>query len=146
MINVLVSTTVTQGAAPGDFCWVPEGELVARYGVVCASERPDGAGCGCGRAFAGLTTHKATTTAMVVQLDMTEAEWRAALHQTLVDTGWAEAMAADEVADLIDELVEIDLHSAAQLAPGTILGRLAYNEPDGTTQDMFLDRTALRWS
>jgi hypothetical protein len=59
MINVLVSTTVTQGAAPGDFCWLPEGELVARYGVVCASERPDGSGCGCGRAFAGLITHKA---------------------------------------------------------------------------------------
>lgn len=144
MINVLVSTTLTQGAAPGDFCWLPEGELLARYGVVCASERPDGSGCGCGRAFAGLITHKATTTAMVVQVDMTEAEWRAALHQTLVDTGWAELMAADEVAELIDELVAIDLHSAAQLAPGTILGRLAYNEPDGTIQDMFLDRSALR--
>lgn len=144
MINVLVSTTVTQGAAPGDFCWVPEGELVARYGVVCASERPDGSGCGCGRAFAGLTTHKATTTAMVVQLDMTEAQWRAALRQTLVDTGWAGAMAADEVEELLDELVMIDLCSAAQMAPGTILGRRAYNQPDGTTQDMFLDRTALR--
>jgi hypothetical protein len=144
MINVLVSTNRTQGAAPGDFCWVPEGELVARYGVVCASERPDGSGCGCGRAFAGFSTHQATTTAMVVQIDMTEEEWRAALHQTLVDTGWAELMTADEVAELIDELVEIDLRSAAQLAPGTILGRLAYNEPDGSTQDTLLDRSALR--
>lgn len=81
---------------------------------------------------------------MVVQVDMIESEWRAAVHQTLVDTGWAELMAADEVAELIDELVTIDLHSAAQLTPGTILGRLAYNEPDGTTQDMFLDRSALR--
>lgn len=144
MINVLVSTTVTQGAAPGDFCLVPEGELVARYGVVCASERPYGSGCGCGRAFGGLTTHKSTTSAMVVPVDMTEAQWRAALHQTLVDTGWATWMATGEVAALIDELVAIDLHSVARLPAGTILGRLAYNEPDGTTQDMFLDRTALR--
>lgn len=144
MINVLVSTTETQGAAPGDFCWVPEGELVARYGVVCASERPDGSGCGCGRAFGGLTTHKSTTSAMVVPVNMTEAQWRAALHQTLVDTGWATWMAAGEVAALIDELVAVDLHSVAQLPAGTILGRLAYNEPDGTTQDMFVDRTALR--
>ena len=148
MINVLVSTTVTQGAAPGDFCWVPEGELVARYGVVCARERPDGSGCGCGRAFAGFTTHRATTTAMVVQVDMTEAEWRAALHQTLVDTGWVELMTADEVAELIDELVEIDLRSAAQLPVGTVLGRRAYYEPDGTIDDMFLDRSMFRssWS
>jgi hypothetical protein len=120
---------------------VPEGELVARYGVVCASERPDGSGCGCGRAFAGFTTHRSTTTAMVAEADMTEAGWRAALHQTLVDTGWAELMVADELAELIDELVAIDLHSAAQLAPGTVLGRLAFNEPDGTIQDMFLDRS-----
>lgn len=144
MINVLVSTTVTQGAAPGDFCWVPEGELVARYGMVCASERPDGSGCGCGRAFAGFTTHKSTTTAMVARVDLTEAAWRAALHQTLVDTGWARWSTAGEVAEWIDELVAIDLRSAAQMAPGTILGRLAYNEPDGTIQDMFLDRSALR--
>ena len=144
MINVLVSTTETQGAAPGDFCWVPEGELVARYGVVCASERPDGSGCGCGRAFGGFTTHKSTTTAKVVAADLTEAGWRAALHQTLVDTGWAGMIAVDEVAVLIDELVRIDLYSAARLATGTILGRLAYNEPDGATQDMLLDRSMFR--
>ena len=75
---------------------------------------------------------------------MTEAAWRAALHQTLVDTGWAQWSTADELAEWIDELVAIDLHSAAQLAPGTILGRLAYNEPDGSIQDMLLDRSALR--
>ncbi len=143
MINVLVSTTVSQGNAPGDFCWVPEGELVARYGMVCASERPDGTGCGCGRAFGGFTTHRSTTTAMVVEADMTEAEWRGLLYQTLVDTGWAEWMPADDLAEWVDELVDIDLRTAAQLAPGTVLGRLAYNEPDGTTQDMFLDRSAL---
>ena len=143
MINVLVSTTVSQGAAPGDFCWVPEGELVARYGMVCASERRDGSGCGCGRAFGGLTTNKSTTTAMVAEADITEDEWRASMYQTLVDTGWAEWLTADELAEWIDELVVLELHSAAQLVAGTVLGRLAYNEPDGTIHDMFLDRSAL---
>lgn len=81
---------------------------------------------------------------MVARVDLTEAAWRAALHQTLVDTGWARWSTAGEVAEWIDELVAIDLRSAAQMAPGTILGRLAYNEPDGTIQDMFLDRSALR--
>ncbi len=143
MINVLVSTTVSQGAVPGDFCWVPEGELVARYGMVCSDERPDGSGCGCGRAFGGLRTHKSTSTAMVVERDMTEAEWRAELHRTLVDTGWAKWTPADELAEWIDELVQLDLRSAAQIPVGTVLGRLAFHEPDGSLHDMFLDRTAL---
>ena len=33
MVNVLISTTQSQGDRPDDFCWVPEGELVARYGM-----------------------------------------------------------------------------------------------------------------
>jgi len=142
MINVLVSTKVSQGAVPGDCCWVPEGELVARDGVVCASERPDGSGCGCGRGFGGFTTHKGTTTAMVVESALTELAWRAALHQTLVDTGWAEWMPAGDLAELIDELVSFDLGAAADLTPGTVLGRLAYNEPSGSMTDTLLDRSA----
>ena len=92
MLNVLVSTLETQGSVPGDFSYVPAGELVGRYSLVCDSERPDGTGCGCGRAFGGFTTHRSTTTAMVVERDMTEADWRKALYDTLVATGWAGLM------------------------------------------------------
>jgi len=142
MTKVLVSTTVSQGQAPGDFCWVPDGELVARYGMVCDSERPDGTGCGCGRAFSGLTTHNGTTTAMVVESTMTEDQWRAALHQTLVDTGWAEHMPADDLAEVIDWLAAHDLRAAAALPVGTVLGRLAYNDLTGNTFDTLLLRSA----
>ncbi len=140
MVNVLISTTQTQGDRTGDFCWVPDGELVARYGFVCDSERPGYPGCGCGRAFGGFTTHKSTTSAMVVASDLTEAEWRARLHQTLLDTGWATAMLADDLAGFIDELVAFDLGAAAKLPPGSIVGRIAQHQPD----DSLLDHLLLR--
>ncbi len=140
MIKVLVSTTVSQDERLGDFCFVPEGELVARYGFVCDSERPDGSGCGCGRAFGGFRTHRSTTTAMVVEVDMTREEWRAALYETLVDTGWAGAMDDDDVADFIDEVTEMDLDEIQGLPTGQVLGRLAYNDQRRITRDTLLVR------
>lgn len=141
MIKALISTGETQGDQPGDYTWVPEGELVARYGMVCDSEQPDGTGCGCGRGFAGFDTHRATTTAKVVEVDMTEIEWRASLFATLVDTGWADAMEPDDVAGLLDEIVELDVHGIAELPVGAIVGRLAYNGHDGATVDSLLLRS-----
>jgi hypothetical protein len=35
MIKLLVSTLRTQGDIPGDYSFVPEGEFVGRYGLVC---------------------------------------------------------------------------------------------------------------
>lgn len=134
-MKILVSTAETQNDRPRDFTWVPEGELVARYGIVCDSERPDGGGCGCGRSFAGLTTHKGTTSAMVVERDMTETEWRAAVYSTLRDTGWAELFSPDELADAIDEMVHQDLHAVKDLPPGTVVGRCAWNDEDGEALD-----------
>jgi hypothetical protein len=118
--------------------------MVARYSLVCDSERADGSGCGCGRAFGGLVTHKSTTTAMVVERDMTEDEWRQALYDVLDSTGWA-AMFDDplDLADLIDDIVADDLHAIADLPAGTVLGRRAYNTGRGdntTTIDSLLLR------
>ena len=140
MVNVLISTTQSQGDRPDDFCWVPEGELVGRYGMVCDSERPGMPGCGCGRAFGGFTSHRSTTSAMVVASDLTEAQWRARLHQTLLDTGWAEAMPADDLAGFIDELASFDLGAAAKLRPGSIVGRLAVLGSDDSLSDRLLLR------
>lgn len=148
MLKVLVSTLETQGSVPGDFSYVPAGELVGRYSLVCDSERADGSGCGCGRAFGGFTTHRSTTTAMVVERDMTEADWRKALYDTLVSTGWAGMFDdTDALAGLVDELVAHDLHYIADIPAGTVLGRRAYNEGRGDaaeTVDTLLDRTRLR--
>jgi hypothetical protein len=138
-VKIFVSTQSTQGEVPGDFCFVPEGEVVGRYAFVCDLERPDGSGCGCGRAFGGFDTHAGTTTAMVVDADLSELEWRAHLFRTLCDTGWASAMSATDLADVVDDLVEHDLRAAAALPVGLIVGRRAWNSR-GATIDHLTDR------
>src|SRR3974390_1925713 len=59
-MKVLVST----GPVPyGEFCYVPEGEILASFGAVCCNSDY----CGCNRSISGTTTYKATTTAKVVE-------------------------------------------------------------------------------
>ncbi len=142
MVKVMKSTNATQGDYPGDYSFVPEGELVARYDVVCAKEQPDGiGGCGCGRGFGGLDTHTGTTTAVVADSDMSREQWREAMHKTLVDTGWGDEEDADETAELLDELEMIDLDEIQQYPTGTLLRRVAYNKPNGITSDTLLFTT-----
>lgn len=130
-MKVLVSTLETQGDEPSDFTWVPEGELVGRYGFVCGRERPDGeGGCGCGRSFSGFAAHQATTTAMVVERDMSEADWRAALHDTLQRSGWADHATPEALADDIDDIAEQELEELEDLPVGTVIGRRAWTEGD----------------
>ena len=138
-MKIFVSTQFTQGDSPGDFCFVPEGEVVGRYAFVCDLEKPDGSGCGCGQAFGGFDTHTGTTTAMVVEANMTELEWRAQLFQTLRNTGWASAMSATDLAEVVDDLVEHDLGVAAALPVGRVVGRRAWNSR-GATVDHLTDR------
>jgi hypothetical protein len=88
-MKVIVATARGQGERDGDFCWCVEGELI-RFGEVCARDRrdPDHGGCGCGRAFAGLSSHRASTTATVRELDITYEELVLALRSSLEEQGW----------------------------------------------------------
>jgi hypothetical protein len=136
MLKAFVSTESTQGDAPGDFCFVPADELVGRHSFVCDSEKADGlGGCGCGRAFAGFTTLRGTSTARVAEVAMTEMEWRGRLFQSLCDNGWGSMMSAGDLAEWVDELVEDDLHTAAKLPVGLVIGRRAWNDAQGRTID-----------
>ena len=128
-MHVLVSTTATQGESPGDFCHVPEGELVGRYGLLCDDEGPDGSGCGCGRSFAGFVTQRATSTAMVVDLELTRTEWRAAVFRILAETGYGEFLTAEELAGEVDDIEAEDLDPVQHLPVGAVLGRCAWNIP-----------------
>ena len=70
-MKALTATATSQGMRFNDFDYTVEGELVG-IGLICATDRrdPDG-GCGCGRAFFGLSSHRATTTAQIRDLPMT---------------------------------------------------------------------------
>jgi hypothetical protein len=114
-MKVLVATALTQGTSPDDYHFCIEGELVWLQ-EPCDRDKanPDGP-CGCGRGFAGAASHRATTTAMVVESAMTCDDVVLAFQTSLSDGGWPVEW-ADEVADQ-------NLDIAAKLPVGTIIVR-----------------------
>jgi hypothetical protein len=121
---LLTATRKGQGERAGDFSFTVEGELVL-VGPVCARDQadPDG-GCGCGRAFSGLSSHKATTTAIARDLDLDESDVRLAVEGYLIATGLGpETLGASDFADLVEETVFDTLAFARPWQPGTVLRR-----------------------
>jgi hypothetical protein len=106
-MKVLTATSQTQGQRGNDFHWCIEGELV-HFGMVCAADRtdPDGS-CGCGRAFAGLNSHRATTTAMVRDIDgFTRDDYIEAIRSSLSQQGWDPGTAEEEADELISMVAD----------------------------------------
>jgi hypothetical protein len=98
-LKLLTATNSSQGFRDNDFDWCVEGELV-HIGMVCARDRndPDG-GCGCGRSFAGLNSHRATTTAMVREVPgFTDADYVLAIRSSLEQQGCDASFAEHEAA------------------------------------------------
>ena len=114
-MKVLVATSETQGQRPNDFDYCVEGELVT-VGLVCATDRrdPDG-GCGCGRAFAGLNSHRATTTAKVKEVELSKDDYVEALRSSLAQQGWP----TSDVAELAGWLAQL----VSEWPVGTIVER-----------------------
>ena len=104
-LKLLTATNSSQGFRANDFDWCVEGELV-HIGIVCARDRddPDG-GCGCGRSFAGLNSHRATTTAMVREVPgFTGDDYVLAIRSSLEQQG-CDASFAEHEAALLRTLV-----------------------------------------
>jgi len=98
-LKLLTATNVSQGYRDNDFALCVEGELV-HIGEVCARDKgnPDG-GCGCGRSFAGLNSHLATTTAMVREIPgFTDDDYVLALRSSLEQQGCDASFAEHEAA------------------------------------------------
>jgi len=104
-MRLLTATREAQGELPGDFCFTVEGELVLPNDFICARDRgrPDG-GCGCGRAFVGLGSRKATTTALVRDLDISPGELRTAVEDFQVTRGVGpDVIGAAEFDDMVEQ-------------------------------------------
>jgi hypothetical protein len=104
-MKVLVATAQSQGERDNDFNYCIEGELVW-IGMVCATDQsdPDG-GCGCGRSFAGMNSHQATTSVRVADVGIDFPHYAGALRSSLKAQGWPTRYAitmAGELADLAD--------------------------------------------
>ena len=115
-MKVLVATSDTQGLRPDDFAFCIDGELIT-VGVICENDKGDPAAgvCGCGRSFSGLNSRRATTTATVKDLELSQQEYAEALRSSLVQEGW-EATEVDELATWLVELV-------SELPEGAVLER-----------------------
>ena len=109
-MKVMVATSQTQGKRNNDFSWTEEGELV-KFGMECDGEDVDGK-CGCRRSFAGFKTHKAGTTAMVVERDMTREDFFDEMCEALKQEGWYRpdedfGLSVSDIDEEVDELLNI---------------------------------------
>ena len=85
-MKVLVATEETQGQRKNDFCRVPEGELVftgPRHTKGAVDDE-----CGCSRSLTGIDCRKGTTTACVVEREITEADLADAIRESVKLGGW----------------------------------------------------------
>src|SRR4051794_11077054 len=123
-MKLLTATRERQGEQDGDFCFATEGELVL-LGFVCATDEadPDG-GCGCGRAFSGMSSLRATTTALVRDLDLSIDELRLAVEGYYAAAGMGpDVIGAAEFADVVPATVDDMADVAAWLPAGAVVGR-----------------------
>ena len=124
-MRILVATHRTNGDLPGDYDHCVEGELVYMQ-EPCASDKrdPDGP-CGCGRGFAGTNSHHATSTALVVDSDLSPADVDEAIRSSLEAGGWLDPayctpqMARAMVRESVDDMSGVARH----FPPGTVVRR-----------------------
>jgi len=116
-MKVLVATKKTQGFRKNDFSWTDEGEYLG-ISMQCDGATADDA-CGCARAFSGLATHKATTTAIVEdRKGITENTFAGIYRLSMVRAGW---VAPGEAAPWAHEQARRMLEIAARYPVGTIV-------------------------
>jgi hypothetical protein len=123
-MRVLVATHDTNGEVPGDYDFCIEGELVYVQDPCDRDLRDPDGGCGCSRGFAGMNSHRACTTAKVVDAELSADDVREALHASLVAGGWLDPgpRTADD-AMLVDELLHEVRAVAERLPVGSVVRR-----------------------
>ncbi len=117
-MKILTATSRGQGQREGDYHWCIEGEIVW-LATVCATDGTDPDGpCGCARGFAGLNSHRATTTALVRDLPMSRTDVINALSGYYESSGYSSIPAA-ELEFEVDEFLDI----ASTWPVGTVIER-----------------------
>jgi hypothetical protein len=118
MLKYLVSTHRTQGERDNDSNSVPDTELVDIPGK--SHDNPDDPTCGCARSFVGFDSRQATTTAEIVESDMTPMQYIGRFHAMLLAIGFPNTPQLR--ADAANDATEL-LRLAAQWPVGTVVER-----------------------
>jgi hypothetical protein len=123
-MRLLTATRERQGEQSGDFCHATEGELVL-LGSVCSDDEadPDGA-CGCGRAFSGMGSMKATTTALVRDLELTLDDVRMAVEGYYTAAGMGpDLLGVEDFEAEVTHQIAFMQSIAAAVPAGAVVGR-----------------------
>lgn len=117
-MKVMVATRRGQGIRDNDYFHGSEGELV-RIDIGCATDRdnPDGR-CGCGRGFAGLTSSRAMTTAIIEDRPLSHRQFVDAVGRSCA-RDWQMHRGDPAVRELADDL----LRFASAFDIGAVLER-----------------------
>ncbi|MFD3521640.1 hypothetical protein [Streptomyces sp. NPDC058653] len=107
-MKLLAATSDTQGQRDNDFGFCINGELVIVGIIVCIKdeEDPDG-GCGCGRSFLGLNSGKATTTAVVKDIDLTPEDAAEAVRSSLENANFMQFVSNEDLDDIVQDALRI---------------------------------------
>lgn len=118
MLKYFVSTHRTQGQRTNDSNSIPGTEIVDLASL--SHKDPDSPICGCARSFVGITSHQTTTTAEIIETDMTPAEYISRFHTAFLALGRQDN--ADTRKGAINAAVEL-LLLAAMWPAGTVVER-----------------------
>lgn len=131
-MRLLTATAATQGERQDDFHWCTEGELVWVHedslddGTDDWTDRRPAGGddlCGIARAWIGLSSHRATTTARVSDLPFTPADVRLALRGYLESAGFARFLQPWELESALDEEAALLIRLGRRYPTGTVVER-----------------------
>lgn len=112
-MKIIVATSEMQDQRPGDFNFVPDGEIVMVSDCDCLHAR-----CDCFRSMVGIKSGKGTTTMKVVESDMTRETYRRLISEASQGYGALGVNVAhfDEQADALLDL-------AMQFSAGAVIER-----------------------
>lgn len=125
MIKLPVSTKQTQGDKSSDFDWIPEIGEIVYLSFMCDRDRNDlNNGCGCGRAFTGLSTGKSATTAVIAEVDISDEDLRKLVYDHFVAGDWIKPAKPEPTDDeLVDETLIDMIEIGESFDTGTIVER-----------------------
>lgn len=124
-MKVIVATRETQGWRDNDFCWALEDELVLFPPIMCDCGSVDDE-CGCRRAMAGMSSHRATTTVKIADHKELDADgYLILITNALQSQGYVtdELLAEPEVVCWIKDCRDVLISVAAAFPVGTVLER-----------------------
>jgi len=112
-MKIIVATSETQGQRPGDFNFVPEGEVVVVSDCDCLHE-----GCECSRSMVGVLCGRGTTTMKVIESDLTRDDYLRLIRDA--NKGY-EDLGIDPL--VFNEQADALLELAMQFSAGAVIER-----------------------